>query len=54
MDAVQQFAEKMGLAVPETFVVGGASKVDPCSSFLLEPYALLMSGVVGQVSDRCD
>jgi hypothetical protein len=27
MDAVQQFAQKLGIPVPKTFVVGGASKV---------------------------
>ncbi|CAF5124661.1 unnamed protein product, partial [Rotaria sp. Silwood1] len=26
MDAVQQFADKLGAPVPKTFVVGGASK----------------------------
>ncbi len=27
MDAVQQFAAQLGISVPETFVVSGASKV---------------------------
>ncbi len=32
MDAVQQFATQLGIPVPETFVVSGASKV----SYFLE------------------
>jgi hypothetical protein len=28
MDAVQQFAEKLGIPVPKTFAVAGASKVN--------------------------
>jgi hypothetical protein len=27
MDAVQQFADKLNIPVPKTFLVGGASKV---------------------------
>ena len=29
MDAVQQFVQQLGLTVPKTFVIGGASKVKP-------------------------
>ena len=28
MDATQQFADKLGIPVPKTFVVAGASKVN--------------------------
>jgi hypothetical protein len=28
MDAVQQFAKEIGVTVPQTFLVGGASKVN--------------------------
>lgn len=35
MDAVQQFADKIGIAVPKTFVVGGASKVSNASDVFL-------------------
>jgi hypothetical protein len=31
MDAVQQFAKQIGLVVPQTFVIAGASKVNKCS-----------------------
>jgi hypothetical protein len=34
MDAVQQFAEKLGIPVPKTFVVAGASKVNRVRNFL--------------------
>jgi len=33
MDAVQQFAQKLGVAVPQKFVIGGASKVDKLFDF---------------------
>jgi hypothetical protein len=35
MDAVQQFAQQLGVAVPQKFVIGGASKVDKLFNFLL-------------------
>ncbi len=35
MDAVQQFAEKLGLPVPKTFLVAGASKVNRFLRFRL-------------------
>jgi hypothetical protein len=33
MDAVEQFADKLGLPVPKTFFIGGASKVNKYLKF---------------------
>ncbi len=34
MDAVQQFAQTLGVTVPQKFVIGGASKVNKLSNLL--------------------
>jgi hypothetical protein len=41
MDAVQQFAQKLGIAVPKTFFVGGASKVNRLLNFSSSPNRVL-------------
>jgi hypothetical protein len=53
MDAVQQFAEKLGVPVPKTFVIGGASKVNKLLNIRLKLIMLyfINSSVDGQVSN---
>jgi len=53
MDAVQQFADKLGLPIPKTFVIAGASKVNKCLNLfllLIEFYFFFNYSVDGQVS----
>ena len=54
MDAVQQFVAQLKIAVPETFVIGGASKVNLLSLMKLnhECENLCFCSMDGQVSCR--
>jgi hypothetical protein len=46
MDAVQQFADKLGVPVPKTFVIGGASKVNKCLNFFLLLIKFYFSSII--------
>ena len=42
MDAVQQFAQQIGVVVPQKFIIGGASKVDRLAEiFFREGFSIL-------------
>ena len=54
MDAVQQFVAQLQLPVPETFVIGGASKVNLSTLLRLNherENVCCISSMDGQVSD---
>jgi hypothetical protein len=36
MDAVQQFAQQIGVIAPQKFLIGGASKVNKLSNLLFD------------------